>query len=230
LTILPKISILAHSAIESIGGILNRHEIRKHAKKLLYPIVYLCVKLNVHPSVVTVAGLLITGLAAWQIWAGHYLIGVIVLFFGSILDAADGEIARRNNVCSKVGAILDSVCDRMGEALIYTALLAGELGQVRPVLVYLVPAALAGSFMVSYIRARAEGMGIECSIGIFTRVERLFLYITGIVASLVASEILGDTAGDTAIVIMLVIMSVGTWITAFQRFYTVHKKGINQPL
>ncbi|MBC8428817.1 MAG: CDP-alcohol phosphatidyltransferase family protein [FCB group bacterium] len=178
--------------------------------------------MNVHPSIITVAGLIITGLAAWQIWAGHYLIGVIVLFFGSILDAADGEIARRNNVCSKAGAILDSVCDRIGEALIYIALLAGAACDAKPVLIYLVPAAMTGSFMVSYIRARAEGMGIECSVGIFTRVERLFVYITGIVASLFL--------GDVAIVVMILIMNAGTWITTIHRFHVVYGKGKNQTI
>lgn len=201
---------------------MNRNEIRETARKLLYPVVYPCIRFKVHPSIITVAGLFITGLAAWQIYAGEYLIGAVVLFFGSVLDAADGEIARRTNVCSKAGAILDSLCDRIGEAFIFTALLIGQAGEENSIILYLVPAAMTGSFLVSYIRARAEGMGIECSVGIFTRVERLFLYITGIVAKLIW--------GNIAIVIMLAIMSIGTWITAFQRFIRVHKEGNNKPL
>jgi len=201
---------------------LNQEKLRKAGRSLLLPLVGLLVRVGVSAFAVTVFGLAVTAVAAWLIWEGSYIPGAVVLIFGSVLDAVDGEIARRRQAVSKSGAVLDSSCDRIGETLILGALLAGTVGASHPSLVYLVPAALGGSFMVSYVRARAEGVGLSCSVGILTRTERLVLLIAGIVAS--------GVWDDRAAVIMLAILSAGTWITVVQRLAQVMSDGRGVPL
>ncbi len=165
------------------------------------------------PFSVTTIGLIATAVAAWFIWDGEFIVGVVFFIVGSILDAVDGELARRKNAVSKAGAVFDSCCDRIGEVLIFGALLAGKAGEAHRVMIYLVPAAIGGSYMVSYIRARAEGLNLSCSVGMFTRTERLVLLMAGLVAAG-----LWDTQ---ALVITLVILAAGSWFTAGQRFAKV---------
>ncbi|MCD4776075.1 MAG: CDP-alcohol phosphatidyltransferase family protein [Candidatus Aegiribacteria sp.] len=174
-------------------------------------------KVGIGPFSVTTIGLLMTAVAAWFVWDGKFIAGVVFLIVGSILDAVDGELARKKDVASKAGAVFDSSCDRIGEILIFGALLAGKAGEAHHILVYLVPAAIGGSYMVSYIRARAEGVNLSCSVGIFTRTERLLLLMGGLVAA--------GLWKTEAVVIMLAVLAAGTWITAGQRFVKVIRDG-----
>lgn len=169
------------------------------------------------PFSATAAGLLLTAAAAACVWNGNYFAGAGLLIAGSILDAVDGELARKKGVVSKAGAVFDSSCDRIGELLVFGAMLSGEAGAEYGSLLYLVPAAIGGSYMVSYVRARAEGLNLSCSVGIFTRTERLVLLIAGLVAA--------GIWGGYAIVVMLAVLSAGTWITAVQRFVKVIRDG-----
>jgi CDP-diacylglycerol--glycerol-3-phosphate 3-phosphatidyltransferase len=192
-------------------------DIKEAGRRLLDPLVSLLARIGMGPFSVTTAGLLLTAVSAWLVWDGEYFAGTAFLIVGSILDAVDGELARRKGIVSKAGAVFDSSCDRIGELLIFGSMLAGEAGTSHPSLAYLVPAALGGSYMVSYVRARAEGVNLSCSVGIFTRTERLVLLIAGLVAA--------GIWGDMAIVVMLVVISTGTWITAVQRFARVIRDG-----
>ena len=158
-------------------------DFREAGRRLLDPLVSLLARTGMGPFSVTTAGLLFTAVAAWLVWEGSYFAGTAFLIIGSILDAMDGELARRKGIVSKAGAVFDSSCDRIGELLIFGSMLAGEAGAAQPSLLYLVPAALGGSYMVSYVRARAEGVNLSCSVGIFTRTERLVLLIAGLVAA-----------------------------------------------
>jgi len=125
---------------------------------------------------------------------------------------------------SKGGAALDSSLDRVGEILIFTAVLAGKAGSEHDSLLFIIPAAMGGSLMVSYVRARAEGLGIECKVGVFTRTERLVLVITGIVfASLLPW-------GSQTIVWSCALIAVGSWLTALQRLMKVVQDGRGVPL
>ena len=196
---------------------MNLESIRNSGRKLLNPVIRLLVLTGISPFAVTALGLLFTVVASWLVWDGKYITGVMVLIIGSILDAVDGELARRQGVESKAGAVFDSSCDRIGELILLAAILAGKAGDAHHELVYLVPAALGGSYMVSYVRARAEGVNLSCSVGLVTRTERLILLIMGLVVSG-----LWDTR---AIVIALAILAVGTWFTAGQRMVKVFRDG-----
>lgn len=196
---------------------MNLESIRNAGRKLLIPIIRLLVLTGISPFTVTAFGLLLTVVASWLVWDGKYIAGVAVLIVGSILDAMDGELARRQGIESKAGAVFDSSCDRIGEIFMFAAILAGKAGAAHHELVYLAPAALGGSFMVSYVRARAEGVNLSCSVGLVTRTERLILIILGLVVSG-----LWDTR---AIVLAMAILAVGTWFTAGQRMVKVFRDG-----
>ena len=174
-------------------------------------------KIGMGPFSVTAAGLVLTFIAAWFVWDGSYIAGIVFLVVGSILDAVDGELARMKNIATKAGAIFDSSFDRIGELLVLAALLAGDAGSAHHVLVYLIPAAIGGSYMVSYVRARAEGVGLSCSNGLFTRTERLVLTIAGLLAA--------GLWDSRAVVVTVAVLAVGAWFTAAQRLIKVIRDG-----
>jgi CDP-diacylglycerol--glycerol-3-phosphate 3-phosphatidyltransferase len=203
---------------------LNPEKIRIFFKNLLHPVVSLLVRLGVTPAAATITGFFITVLASWFVYSGSYLIGGIILILGSIFDALDGSIARLTNSCSKGGAALDSILDRAGEIVIFTAVLAGKAGSEHDSLLFIVPAAMGGSLMVSYIRARAEGLGIDCKVGLFTRTERLVLVISGMVFSSLLPF------GTDVLVWSCAVIAVGSWITALQRLLKVTGDGKGIPL
>ena len=198
---------------------MDLDDVKKAGRRLLEPLVKVLARWGVNPSAVTVSGLAMSGIAAWLVWSGSYWQGAVVLFLGSILDAVDGGLARRLNRESREGAILDSSLDRVAEMLVMAAILAGPAGSEHRSLVYIVPAAIGGSFMVSYVRARAEGEGMDGSVGVFTRTERLVLLILGLfVAGLL-------DAGSVVLVWMLLVVAIGSWLTAGQRLLRVMKVG-----
>lgn len=193
---------------------MTQERMRLAGRRLLDPLVGLLARAGVDPSAITLAGLAVTAFAAFLAWRGQYLASAAVLGGGSLLDAVDGGVARMRNMVSRAGAVLDSSCDRVGEFLMYTALLAGAASAECPEVVYLAPAALAGSFMVSYTRARSEGVGIPCKVGLFTRTERLVLLVLALAVA--------PAAGNARpLVWMLALVAVGTWLTAVQRLAKV---------
>lgn len=201
---------------------MSLHRIRMFFKGLLTPVVKGLVKIGVTPAGATIMGLFITLIASYLVYKGLYLLGGGILIIGSLFDAVDGSIARMTNTSSKGGAALDSVLDRVGEVLVLTSVLAGEAGKEHNSMVIVVPLAIGGSLLVSYVRARAEGLSIECKVGIFTRTERLVLIISGIVFS--------SFWGTDVLLWSCVIIAVGSWITALQRLLKVTKDGAGIPL
>jgi len=201
---------------------LNLHKVRMAFKGLLRPVIPFLVKLGVTPAAATVSGLLITIVASYFVWKGSYLTGGAILILGSLFDAVDGSIARLTDSSSKAGAALDSIMDRVGEIVVLTAVLAGKAGSEHDSLLYIIPAAMGGSLLVSYVRARAEGLGIDCSVGLFTRTERLVLVIAGIVFS--------AFWGTAVIVWSCAVIAAGSWFTALQRLLKVTRDGKGIPL
>ena len=191
-------------------------------KSILSPVIPFLVKLGVTPAGATITGVLITLLASWFVWKGDYLTGGTILILGSLFDAVDGSIARQTNTSSKGGAALDSIMDRVGEIFVLTAVLAGKAGSEHDSLLYIIPMAMGGSLLVSYVRARAEGLGIECEVGLFTRTERLVLVIAGIVFS--------SFWGSMVLVWACAVIAAGSWLTALQRLLRVTRDGKGIPL
>ena len=159
------------------------------------PAVSLLVALKFTPSTATFVGLLIAGIAAYYVSEGEFLLGGVLVLVGSVFDLLDGGIARSTGRVSKRGALMDSVFDRVAEVVVLLGLaiyyLSGaEASDTGVVLAFV---AVAGSLMVSYVRARAEGLGVKGTAGFLTRPERVVIMVVALVAGypMVALWILG---------------------------------------
>ncbi len=165
---------------------------------------------GIHPDMITAFGLLIVGVAAVLIGAGELLGGAIVLLIGLPFDALDGAVARAMKRTNKFGALLDSTLDRYADALIFFGIGYYYAAQGRFDLFIVSAAALMGSFGVSYVRARAEGLGVDVKIGLFSRLER----VSVIIVALLYPPLLP---------VGLWVLAVGTNITTVQRLWYVYK-------
>jgi len=129
------------------------------------------------PNRATLAGLLTAGLAAYFASTGRFVPAGALVIVGGLFDLLDGALARRTGVTSRKGALLDSVADRLAECAVLLGLLVyytmpGTRSQTGAVLAFV---AFAGSMFVSYVRARAEGLGLKGTAGFFTRFERVIV-------------------------------------------------------
>jgi CDP-diacylglycerol--glycerol-3-phosphate 3-phosphatidyltransferase len=128
--------------------------------------------------------------AAALIITGHLFAAGFVVLFAGFFDMLDGALARHTNQTTRFGAVLDSILDRLSEAVLLLGilvlfLLVEELSVLFTLLakewsILLVCLALSGSLLVSYIRARAEALGLECQVGLFTRTERVIVLALGL--------------------------------------------------
>lgn len=182
---------------------------REYTRPTLEAIARRLAKWNLSPDAVTYIGLVLTiGVAVLAAlgeirWAG---VAYIVAALG---DALDGTLARVSGKGSRFGAFLDSNIDRFEESIVFLGLsiyYALEGGQWEIPLLLLVT---VGSLMVSYSRARAEALGVECKVGFMTRVPRVVLMIAGMILD--------------QVFITLIILAVTTLFTSFHRMYHVWK-------
>jgi len=157
--------------------------IKVRARGLVHPVARFIADLGIPPTAITVAGLGLAALSGLSIGRGHFLGGGILLIVSGLCDMIDGASAREGGRTSRIGAFLDSTVDRYSEvvvllgALVYY--LARSPGGPEVLTAAMVFLALAGSFLVSYTRARAEAVGESCEIGLAERPERLVILIVG---------------------------------------------------
>jgi CDP-diacylglycerol--glycerol-3-phosphate 3-phosphatidyltransferase len=126
--------------------------------------------LKIHPNMITWAGLIVTILAANFFRLGHFLLGGIFVVLAGTCDVLDGRIARNTGQKSNFGAFLDSTIDRYSDVLLFIGLMIYFNVLYINVLIMM---AITGSLLTSYARARAEGLGIECKVGLMQRPERI---------------------------------------------------------
>jgi len=156
---------------------------RKLAQRITSPIVGTLNKMGITPNALTFINLGLNILAGVVIAMGHFLIGGVLVLVSGLCDILDGALARLTGRSTKFGAILDSTVDRIAEAAVLCGLLfwyvqgGAEENRLAVVLVLIV---LVGSFLVSYIKARAEGVGWRCEVGLFTRAERVIVLALGL--------------------------------------------------
>jgi CDP-diacylglycerol--glycerol-3-phosphate 3-phosphatidyltransferase len=153
------------------------------------PIARFLVFLHISPNTITFAGLILAVLVAYLLSQGCFVLGGLVLLCASLLDMLDGSVARLSNSASKKGAFLDSTSDRIAEAVVLFGLLVyyADLNESQAIL--LIFLALILSFLVSYIRARAEGLGVEGTPGLFTRPERVLVLVLGLLSGWVIAAL-----------------------------------------
>ena len=168
---------------------------------------------RVTPNMLTVAGLALTLAAAPFIITGHTAVGAVIFLVGSLTDMLDGAVARLGKQVTAFGAFLDSTSDRVAEGVILgsIALLYAREDHIgRVALVFIV---LIASFLVSYTRARAEALGLQCKVGLMARPERVVLLVIGL---LFARFFILDA--------VLIIMAVLTSWTVVTRILYVRKQ------
>lgn len=135
-------------------------------------------RVGISANAVTLSGLLLSAACGFFLGRGKWMAGLGCLLMGSFCDLIDGAVARsRGRSGSPLGAALDSTVDRYGEAMILTGVLVdGVLHRNHgEAFLWLWSLALTASFLTSYVRARAEGLGFRCEVGLLERPERLFL-------------------------------------------------------
>jgi len=137
-------------------------------------------KIGITPNTVTWIGFLITLVAAYVISSGSLLAGGLIFLFSSFFDMLDGAVARATGKITKFGGILDATLDRLSEAAVFIGIMVyyAPKGDSWPIL--LTGLTLAGSQVVSYLRARSEANGLEGKEGIFTRPERVIVLALGL--------------------------------------------------
>jgi len=153
---------------------------RTAARRITEPLKTVLVKSRLKPNTLTWLALAISIIAAGAIATNHLLIGGFLVLLSGLFDIMDGALARLTNQVTRFGALLDSTFDRISDAVLLLGLLVLYLmsgGTIEIVLIFL---ALVGSFLTSYVRARAEGIGINCPVGLFTRAERVIILALGL--------------------------------------------------
>jgi CDP-diacylglycerol--glycerol-3-phosphate 3-phosphatidyltransferase len=146
------------------------------------PVVRLLSTLGLTPNAITVLGFLLTAAVSVVLASGRIQLAGILLIFTLGADAIDGTLARMTGQSTRFGAFLDSTLDRWAEMFLFGALAWHYLKAGQDGAVLWAIAAMAASQMVSYTRARAEGIGLECKEGLLTRFERLTILILGLIS------------------------------------------------
>jgi CDP-diacylglycerol--glycerol-3-phosphate 3-phosphatidyltransferase len=180
-------------------------------------VVGLLAKTPLTPNTITWIGFVVTVGAGVLIVTGHLFAAGFVVLAAGFFDILDGALARHTNRVTRFGGVLDSTLDRLAEAVILIGLLVVYAREQAVAEVVLVSVTLIGSQLVSYVRARAEGLGLKCEIGIFTRAERVVLLALGLLLS----------QFDYALIIALTIILVFSYVTVGQRLFYVWQQTKN---
>lgn len=157
--------------------------LKSRVRELLSPAARLVADLGLSPTVITFIGLVLSSFAAWSVARGHFLAAGVFLILAGLCDMLDGATARAADRATTFGAFIDSTIDRYSEIVVmlgaFYYYLSVARGAPEVVTALAVFAALSGSLMVSYTRARAEAEGIDCKVGLTERPERMVILIIG---------------------------------------------------
>jgi CDP-diacylglycerol--glycerol-3-phosphate 3-phosphatidyltransferase len=159
----------------------SRDRLRRWAQVFLDPIARMFHRIGLTPNMLTVIGFMLNAAVAVLLARGAIALGGWLLLAASCFDVLDGTLARLVGRQSRFGAFFDSTLDRYSEGVIYGGLLFHYLeggARTESLLLY---AAIIGSQMVSYTRARAEGLGLDCKVGVATRMERVLVLAAGLI-------------------------------------------------
>lgn len=191
--------------------VLN-NDLREWFFEQLGPAEDLCVRLGIQPVHLSYAQLVGSVFVGYEYAIGNFFLGGLLLLATSLLDVLDGRVARKTGTASSQGAFLDSMIDRYADAFALLGLAYFFQGTwvLWPVLL-----ALVGSMNISYARARAEGLGVDCKIGLMQRAERVLFLAFG--------TILMNFCSLPA-VLVIVLLAVLVNFTAVQRAIYVWKK------
>jgi CDP-diacylglycerol---glycerol-3-phosphate 3-phosphatidyltransferase len=201
---------------------LNRYA-RAFFTKVFTPLARLLLRLGVSPDVVTLVGTLGVCVGALAFYPRHeFFWGTIVITAFVFSDTLDGIMARMSGRSGNWGAYLDSTLDRVADAAIFGGLVLWYAGDGNDTLMAALALAnlILGS-VVSYARARAEGLGMTANVGIAERAERL-------VATLAATGLVGLGAPEALLTVVLALLAVASLITVCQRVLTVRRQALSR--
>lgn len=191
--------------------------VRRHAEALMSALG----RIPLTPNQITVVGFGLTCAAAALAAFGYLRWAGVVLIFAGTCDILDGAVARSTKASYPYGAFLDSTLDRYSEGVVYLGLAAYFVTMQGPLqrwLVLATLAALAGSFLVSYVRARAQSLGFTCETGLFARPERVVVTVAGLII------------GGYVLYVVVLLLALVTNVTALQRIREVWLQGRAQRL
>ncbi len=178
------------------------------------PVVDFLYKIKVSPNTLTLSGLLLIAVGSFFLANGYLILAGILIFLGNVCDALDGFLARKYNQQTLFGAFLDSVIDRYSDILPMLAILFLYKDDVLTFT--FTSLAIVGSYMTSYTRARAEGLDVECKVGMMERPERSIVLILSIFSGFILYG--------------MMLIAIFSNITTFQRIHCFYKKAKGRSL
>lgn len=199
--------------MSSIRGTLERG-----LRAAVEPVMAALTRWRVHPNTLSTIGFLVTCSSGFFFHQHHVRTAGLLILLGGIFDLFDGTVARRTGLASPFGAFYDSTLDRLSEIVVYLGLLSlyndyrMELGDVGTI--YAIMLAMGGSLMISYTRARAEALDIDCSVGIMQRAERVILIGA-------AALLFGEDGNGIVLKVVIYVLAVLTNVTVLQRIWWV---------
>ena len=182
---------------------------KNFARRSVLPVAAALLRLGITPNTLTLIGFALNVAVAAVIGYGFVTAGGVLVLFAGLFDMLDGAVARLGGQVTVFGGFLDSTLDRYSEAVIFFGLLVLYTSEGRGIETMLVYAVIVGSLMVSYARARAEGLGLDCSVGWLQRPERILLLGLGLVLN--------------QVVPVLWLLAVFTNFTTIQRIWHVYR-------
>jgi CDP-diacylglycerol--glycerol-3-phosphate 3-phosphatidyltransferase len=194
--------------------------VRPALGRLVDPVARALLRLRVTPDALTLAGTTGAVVGALAFFPrGMFFLGTAVVFFSVLTDLLDGTMARLRGTVSRFGAFLDSTCDRIADAAIFSGLVLWYAGGGDSLVLACVAlfCLVAGS-LVSYAKARAEGLGLRCDVGLAERAERLILVLLG--------TLLAGLGVPVALPLALWVLAVATGITVVQRLVEVRRQAV----
>ncbi|MFN3870782.1 MAG: CDP-alcohol phosphatidyltransferase family protein [Aquificaceae bacterium] len=181
-------------------------ELKPTFERLAEPLINFFQRLGITPNLLTFTGLLLTALGSVALYLEERFLALLLLSLGSSCDFLDGSLARRLSKDSKFGAFIDSLTDRISDALPFIAIALSSGDKLVSLLAML---SILFSYTVSYARARAEGLGHELKVGLFERPERWIVLLIGLALDLIP--------------LTLFIIAAGSLFTTLQRVYIFKK-------
>lgn len=207
------------------------NDTRTRIKGLGEPLALLLGRLGLSPDGLTLVGFAITVVGAALLALGLWLAGGLVVFCGGVFDMFDGTLARAIGRVSKLGAFMDSVFDRWGEALVYVGLVVGLGRAGLQEGTWLAAAAMASAFLVSYTRAKSEGLGFTpgtgmAAVGLMPREVRLVILTAGLAAAGLAGGVAASPAATGSAIVLgaLGAIALGATVTIVQRIVHVRRQ------
>jgi CDP-diacylglycerol---glycerol-3-phosphate 3-phosphatidyltransferase len=190
--------------------------------KAIHPLIQLLTRWNMHPNTFTTLGFVISCISTYFMAVGMFRIASLLVLFAGVFDTIDGKLARDSGKVSRFGALYDSTLDRYSEVFLFFGMAYYFIEHDMYLSSVAVAVALGGSLMVSYIRARAEGLGFECKVGILQRPERLILIALGGLINVILS--FGGRIHIHTLVLAVWIIAILSNVTAVVRMVHVWRE------